>query len=588
MVALARRLDDGSLALHPEAQLSALADALAGWNARSEDAYIAAGEDLAALHAMLHRIEAALARTIEVMTGPELAQIDQRLGATAGHAATLARNGQAIDRQLAEVLAGREDAATGNEQVERAFKLLDYIALVARTHTGSIAGRGSPMAPFLDQVSALVGGGRRLAAELSDRLAELHRSLGTAAGLLRERQHEETRQAPLEEVVAALSRGLAARRGAADEGRAGAHLAFAEAARSVGEVVAVLQFHDIARQRLEHVIQHLRLIVPLLSAAAPAGLDLPADAPTRRAWIAAIARLERAQLLDLAQLYQDRMAMIGGSLDGILSQSRSGAGLVAAMLRDERGRAEDGASGLAWQAQQLEERFLLRERHRAQICDSLAGCVRAAEQFAAMTSSLDEIEFSLRLAGFNAAIHAADRDSGDRTIGYIAHEIRDSAASAKAGGDLIRRGVTRTAAAADELQAVLLPVETGSAAAIRGAIGSVVAAVGAAEAECLAQLAGAEGAAADVPARVARAKGLMQGHVEGLTLINALIDALAGFVLAEPCDADLSVLTTRLAADYTMREEREIFARIFPGVIPSSDAEAETGDAEDDLADVFF
>ncbi|SCY38491.1 hypothetical protein [Paracoccus tibetensis] len=587
MAALARRLDDGSLALHPEAQLSALADALAGWNARSEGAYIAAGEDLAALHAMLRRIEAALARTIDVMTGPEVQQIDERLGTTAGHAATLARNGQAIERQLAEVLAGREDAAAGNEQVERAFKLLDYIALVARTHTGSIAGRGSPMAPFLDQVSALVGGGRRQAAALSERLAELHRSLGAAAGLLRERQHEEARQAPLQEVVAALSRGLAARRGAADEGRAGAHLAFAEAARAVGEVVAVLQFHDIARQRLEHVVAHLGLMSALLSGAT-AGPDLPADAPTRRAWIAAIARLERAQLLDLAQLYQDRMSMIGGSLDGILSQSRSGAGLVAAMLRDERDRAEDGAIGLVQQAQQLEERFLMRERHRAQICDSLADCVRAAEQFAAMTSSLDEIEFSLRLAGFNAAIHAADRDSGDRTIGYIAHEIRDSAASAQAGGDLIRMGVARTAAAADALQSVLLPVETGSAAAIRGVIGAVVAAVGAAEAECLAQLAGAQGAAADVPARVARAKGLMQGHVEGRTLINALIDALGTFAAAAPSEADLSALATRLAADYTMREERDILARIFPGVIPESHPEAETGAAEDDLADIFF
>lgn len=588
MTQLARQENPAALP-DGQAPLAALTDALALWNAESETSYLSAGEDLQAIHAMLRAVEAAMAQTIAVMTGPGILDIDTRLGAAAELAAVLERNGEAIGRRLAEVLKGRDHAANGNDQVARAFSLLEYVALVARTHTGAIGGRGGDLAAFLNQVTVLVATGRKVAGEMSARLADLHGSLEDAAQQLRERQQEDARSAPLIDVIAALTAELSRRRGAADGNRAAAHQAFAEAARAVAEVVGVLQFHDIARQRLEHVVDHLRLMFALVGEAPlPAG-DAPADPATRQAWITRIAQLEQAQLIDLAQLYQAKMALIGASLDAILRQAREGAGLVAAMLQIDRAQVEDGhGMGITRQAQQLEERFLRREQRREAIFASLADCIRAAGQFAAMTDALDDVEFSLRLAGFNAAIHAADRDSGDRTIGYIAHEIRDSASAAKEGADLIRIGIKATAAAADELQVVLLPTEVRGATEIRDAIAGVLGAVGAAEAECLAQLAGAEAAAADVPGRVGRAKALMQGHVEGLTLINAAIDALAALAAGPVPAADLDALSARLTADYTMREERAILATVFGEPMPEEEPPAAPAAENDDLSDVFF
>lgn len=570
-----------------QAQLAGLTDALALWNAGSEALYIGAGEDLQAIHGMLRAVEQAMARTIAVMTGPDILAIDARLGTAAELAATLERNGEAIGARLAEVLSGRDHAASGNEQVSRAFSLLDYVALVARTHTGAIGGRGGDLAAFLDQVTVLVGTGRRVAGNMSERLADLHRSLEEAAEQLRERQQEDARNAPLIEVIGSLTRELSGRRGAADENRSAAHQAFAEAAQSVAEVVGVLQFHDIARQRLEHVVDHLRLMFALAGGVQPEGT--PTDPAERQAWITRIAQLEQAQLLDLAQLYHEKMARIRTSLDSILGQARSGAGLLGALLRIDRAALEEGQGlGITRQAQQLEERFLRHERRREAIFASLGACIHAAGQFAAMTDALDDVEFSLRLAGFNAAIHAADRDSGDRTVGYIAHEIRGSATTAKEGADLIRIGIRTTTAAADELQSVLLPTEVASSATIREAIGAVLAAVGAAEAECLAQLAGAEAAADEVPARVTRAKAQMQSHVEGLTLMNAAIDALGPLATLPVGEADLSPLSARLAADYTMREERAILAAVFGEPPPEEEAPPAAPSADDDLMDVFF
>lgn len=589
MTPMARQQDDAALLPDGQARLVALTDALALWNAQSESSYLSAGEDLQAIHAMLRAVEDAMARTIAVMTGPDILAIDARLGAAAELAAALERNGEAIGRRLAEVLSGRDHAADGNEQVARAFSLLEYVALVARTHTGAIGGRGGDLAAFLNQVTVLVGAGRKVAGDMTARLADLHRSLEDAAQQLRERQQEDARSAPLIEVIASLTRELASRRGAADGNRSAAHHAFAEAARSVAEVVGVLQFHDIARQRLEHVIDHLRLMFALVDEVPLPPQDAPADAATRQAWITRIAQLEQAQLVDLAQLYQSKMTLIGGSLDSILRQAREGAGLVGAMLQVDRAQLEDGRGmGITRQAQQLEDRFLRREQRREAIFSSLADCIRAAGQFAAMTDALDDVEFSLRLAGFNAAIHAADRDSGDRTIGYIAHEIRDSATTAKEGADLIRVGIRATAAAADELQGALLPIEVKSATDIRDAIAGVLAAVGAAEAECLAQLAGAEAAAAEVPDKVGRAKALMQGHVEGLTLINAAIDALTPLASDPLPDLDLAPLSARLTGNYTMREERAILATIFGEPIAEDEPPTPAAAADDDLSDVFF
>lgn len=588
MTLIARRHDEFLAAPDEQAELLVLTDALALWNVQSETSYISAGEDLQAIHGMLRAVEQAMARTISIMTGPEILAIDDRLGTAACLAERLENNGEAIAQRLAEVLAGHDHAACGNEQVGRTFSLLEYVALVGRTHAGSIGGRGGDLAAFLNQVTVLVGSGRKVARNMSDRLGDLHRSLDDAAQQMRERQQEEERSVPLLEVIAALTGELSSRRGSADENRVATRHAFAEIARSVAEVVSVLQFHDIARQRLDHVIGHLRLMFALIADEPLAQADGPTDAAERQAWITGIAQVEQAQLDDLIRLYQAKMALISGSLDSILDQARNGAALIGTTLRIDRAQLEEGGGmGIARQAEHLEERFLRREMRREAIVAMLADCIHAAGQFAAMTEALDDVEFSLRLAGFNAAIHAADRDSGDRTIGYIAHEIRDFATTAREGADLIRTGIRQTATAADELQAVLLPTEVSSSTAIRGEIGNVLAAIGAAEADCLSQLASAQAAAAKVPARVTRAKALMQGHVQGLALMKAVIETLATHASAPAPEADLSALSARLSADYTMREERAILASVLGESLSTKEPPAETA-ASHDLSDVFF
>lgn len=569
--------------------LAALTDTLARWNADSEGAYLHVGEDLQAIHGMLKAVEGAMARTIEIMTGTDILTIDARLAEAAERACTLEGNGRAIGARLGDVLDGRGDAHDGNEQVVRAFSLLDYVALVARTHTGAMMERGSSLSAFLVQVGVLVGTGRTLAGQLSDRLAHLHRSLQDAADQLRDRQMEEARTKPLLEVIRSLEQDLTARRLSADGNRQGARLAFSDAAQSVAEVVGVLQFHDIARQRLEHTITHLELMFHLAQGGGLTDDALPPDIPARHLFIARIARLERAQLIDLVQLYQARMAVIGDSLDIILGQARNGAGLVGGMLQVDRSAAEAGLGmGITRQAQEMEHRFLQREARREAIFASLAECIEAAEQFASMTDALDNVEFSLRLAGFNAAIHAADHQGGDRTIGYIAHEIRDNAANAKGGADLIRIGIGKTTDAAGDLQSVLLPTEIREATAIRDLFAAVLGAVENAERLCLDQLADAEAAAAAVPDKVARAKDLMNEHLTGLALMQAAAQALGPLAIADPegtGSVDLTPLTNILSAHYTMREERMIFASIFAECAPPETA---SDHDSDDLSDIFF
>jgi len=526
------------------------------------------------------------------MTGTNILAIDAHLSAASRHACALDDNGTAIGARLGDVLDGRGDASDGNEQVVRAFSLLDYVTLVARTHTGATMARGSSLSSFLEQVGVLVGTGRTLAGQLSERLGHLHRSLQDAADQLRDRQLAEARSRPLLEVIRSLEQDLTARRISADGSRQGAKLAFADAAQSVAEVVGVLQFHDIARQRLEHTISHLNLMFQLGRGAALKDGGDPLDDATCKAFVTRIAQLERAQLIDLAQLYQSRMAVIGDSLDVILDQARNGAGLVGGMVQIDRSAVEAGLGmGITRQAQELEHRFLQREARREAIFTSLAECIQAAEQFAAMTDALDDVEFSLRLAGFNAAIHAADHQGGDRTIGYIAHEIRDNAAHAKGGADLIRVGIRKTTDAADDLQSVLLPTEVREATAIRGLFATVLSAVGTAESHCLIQLADAEAAASSVPEKVARAKDLMQEHRSGLMLMQAAAQALDPLGMAEPdADVDFTPLAELLSGHYTMKEERIIFASIFGDAVPDEDTDAKVDPApdNDDLSDVFF
>lgn len=582
------------------APLEALTGLLAAWNAASEGAYLSVGRDLQGIHDALRTVEAAMARTIDVMTGPEIARIDERLAEAEALAVALESNGEAIGTRIGDVLDGRRDAQHGRDQVARAFSLLDYVALVARTHIGAAMECENPMTAFLDEVATLVEAGRAVTDRLSGRLAHLNASLEAAAVHLHDRKMEEARAKPLRTVIATLGEDLRARRVSADGNRHAARLAFARMAQSVAQVVGVLQFHDIARQRLEHTIANLGHLARL-SAGHGLGAEGPPDPPVRAAFIARIARLEAAQLADLVQLYQARMAVIEASLGDVLVQARDGVGLVGALLLVDPARAAGGSDlrpdlGIVRQAEELERRFLLRDLRRDAICASLAACVEATTQFAAMTDALDDVEFSLRLAGFNAAIHAADQQGGDRTIGYIAHEIRDNATSAKTGADLIRTGIVAATRSAGELQSVLLPTEVEAATTIRHHFAAVLDAVQGAERHCLDQLSAAETAAAGIPARVDGARAQMQRHLAGLTLMTRVRDLLAGLPETgsdETAEVDFAPLARLILAGYTMKEERDVFFRVFGSAGADPDAgemaEAEPGaGAEEDLSDVFF
>lgn len=578
------------------APLEALTGLLAAWNAASEDAYLAVGQDLQTIHDALRAVEGAMARTIALMTGPEIARIDERLAEAAALALALESNGEAIGTRIGDVLDGRRDAQHGRDQVARAFSLLDYVALVARTHIGASIECENPMTAFLDEVATLVEAGRAVTDRLSGRLAHLNASLEAAAVHLHDRKMEEARAKPLRAVIATLGEDLRARRVSADDNRHAARLAFARMAQSVARVVGVLQFHDIARQRLEHTIANLGHLARL-TAGGGLGAEGPPDPRVRAAFIARIARLEAAQLADLAQLYQGRMAVIEASLGDVLVQARDGVGLVGALLLVDPSRAAGGPDlGIVRQAEELERRFLLRDMRRDAICASLAACVEATTQFASMTDALDDVEFSLRLAGFNAAIHAADQQGGDRTIGYIAHEIRDNATSAKTGADLIRTGIVAATRSAGELQSVLLPTEVQAATTIRQHFAGVLDAVQEAERHCLDQLSAAEAAAAGIPARVDGARAQMQRHLAGLTLmtrVRDLLGSLPEFGSDETGDVDYAPLARLILAGYTMKEERDVFFRVFGSAGTDPDggdmagAEPEAG-AEEDLSDVFF
>ncbi|MDY8107616.1 hypothetical protein U0C82_00445 [Fulvimarina sp. 2208YS6-2-32] len=593
----------------PAADLDAIARVMTlldQWNTSSESVYLKTGEELQAIHADLCTIEATLSRTIDIMTGERIAAVHDELVRAVEEAAVLSGSIDRIDDLIRTAIAGRSEAIEGKLGVVSVFQMLRYVTLVGRTHIRSMPISTGELDTFVDNVVDLVNTGEETATMLGERLDQLGDCLSDSVGILettRRRASDEARPLPI--AIGEIDEALTARQESAKAAQEKKREAFRAAAAAVAGVVSGLQFHDIARQRLEHTSANIRLMIDLAKGVALPGRDHPPGPEARDAFIAKLADLEIAQLGDLAAAYDGKMRDIEDHLGRIFEQSQFCSGLVLNALEGDQ---DSQSTPLLGGARQIEQSFSQSETLRTALQSGLDAYIETAGFFSATTAQLDSLEFHLQIAGFNAAIRAAHIEQGDEAIGYIAREIRGQASGAKFGADRVRSGIEAALVAANELQDHVLPRSDAAVETIRAAIALMVTTFTEAEAECLAQLSANEDAATSLPDRVSRARSLMGRYVEGCELMDSAVAALTALCAAlgdrGEIEVDYTPLAEAVSRQYTMREERQIFETIFaiaparptavptkaegPSGEPASAASCENGDGDEDLSDVFF
>lgn len=238
--------------------------------------------------------------------------------------------------------------------------------------------------------------------------------------------------------------------------------------RDIGEVVSSLQFHDITRQRIEHVKEALAEV-----AAGLAGLRMRRGAwglgaeripreggadrngtPVRAEVIgnaAGACEIQRAQLEHAGSEAVSAVKRIIAGLDDINRQ-------VGEMCEETRKLVNEAdASGSSF-VSSLERGFSLIAQSLGEydrINDQLSGTIdHAAQTIGAMSAFIDEIEkisIEIRMIALNACIRAAHVGEHGAALGVLADTIHDLSAETTHHADAISTGLKMVIASADDL-----------------------------------------------------------------------------------------------------------------------------------------
>ncbi len=195
---------------------------------------------------------------------------------------------------------------------------------------------------------------------------------------------------------------------------------------NIGEVVSAMQFHDITRQRIEHVSEALAdLAVP---GAAPARRRVfplrPAHLQSDSGGIAAACELQAAQLshardefVSAVQAIIENIHDIADNVEEISEETRQLAGAA-----DDEGNSflTTLDAGLA----SLTSAISNYESANDELTAALGRTVEMVEQMSELVSQIEKIGIEMRIIAINASIHAAHIGEEGLALGVLADALR--------------------------------------------------------------------------------------------------------------------------------------------------------------------
>ncbi|RIY02716.1 hypothetical protein D3218_05005 [Aureimonas flava] len=574
----------------PPDELDRLVLGITRWTVASESVFLEVGERLRTAHGRIAEVREGIARATEVFTHPVMAEARGGLVEAAASVETAWRLTAERRDRIGELNAAVERARDGSASLKTVFRVLDYIVVIARAQVESMKGAEVDLVSFSRTVDDLVTSGTAVAQSIDERMDTLRAALQESRAIVgRSLATVDGRE--LAHGFQALIGRMAEEQDVAASKREEAQVAFTAVWRAVAAAVMGLQAHDMARQRLEHTVRNLDRIGPL----ARDGTFEPGEAPLapahRRAAIHRVARLEMAQLDDLAATYgalMDRLALDLAAIADRLDDC--GRVLESLRVPEVAGR---GVAALEGGASRLRAAMEAGGEARRALAASLARSVERTALLIEMTDQMTGLEFHLNLAGLNAAIQAAHVEGGDETIGYIARVIREQSSQARAEVDTIRAGIEQAAEATRDLAGRLLPAIAEAEASVDRNLTAACAGLAAAEGDSCRALAASAEAADGMGDEIRSVLRMMALHEEGTRVMRAL-SAAVGTLVGEPAEAELppadaARLDAVLCAGYTMKEERGVFAAALgpPAAVPGAGADASPA-AGDDFDDILF
>jgi methyl-accepting chemotaxis protein len=502
-------------------------------------------------------------------------------------------------RQLSDIEGYIESMQGPLDAFDQTVKTLNVLSVYTRIENAQLDSMGTGFDTLADNIQSLAVAIKAKSDEIMSQTRSVQPLIRQAAVKINSLKQVQLRR--FQDVLANTSEGLDMLR---ERNRLSAEVArdlaaqYATIRADIGEIVSSMQFHDIIRQKVEHVREALGGMTGELSAhLSLRGLGRAARLPGRLQENATIGQLQAAQLRRATDELHQAVAGICARLLNIrqtintmcgqIEQVTGGGDAGSSFLTSLESGVEDMATALSQYGQT--------RRDVAAIMDSVAGTVRDVARF---IRDIQQIGLQVERIALNAQVRAAHIGTRGAALGEIAEAIQGLSRDTKHITENIARHFSDIAAAAEALHRegsgeqagtrdtdAMIADLSGLMAGIAGLNTRITEQVerilqdGAGMAGDIRETAGA----ITVHSRIAESASRV---IAGIDLFVAgLATAFPLCVSNKPADADS---LRELEERYTMHSEREVHRSITSGeVLPVTEPEqaAPGSSDENDLGD---
>jgi hypothetical protein len=570
---------------------------LHAWQEESGNAFVNLGGSLQELHRRLleaRNIMADMVRAILDESTQGIHQAFAELAQLAGALGKLDGQRRACTQRLIEHI---QHASSPCSDLEGTLYLLGQLVTLGQINAAMIDSESQDFEEFIEEMGRFIEVGRTTVADLRDRIRHLGTLVGSAWA-------EENRWAATNPetlpVIAGRLRDMAQRiREHQDEAQGWAEDSrqqFEIFQRQIADMVMGLQFHDIARQRLEHIASGINRLCHLLTNGQleDDGEVLPPERVVRA--VQTIARLEATQLEYVAVETGAEMTKIAQTVADLAQTARQAEQRFDALASGRRDavRQEPLLVALDLEASAVER--LLREQsgNRERMLASLAESVGHAQAIAAMVERLKRLQDDIRIAGLNATIKSTNLGPSGDALQTIARQMSSHSVEIRQASTLLlERGAEMEATAATLTREILEPAGR-QAADLRSRLAATVERLRIKEQEIGAANAQVQRLLRGLAPALAFDGGFAEVRDRGQALmrtVGAELDAIVADLGPCPDTGPWPELDAILRSRYTMQSERDIHARA-NGEADAAAAPAAGGAeavaAADDLDDILF
>lgn len=567
-----------------------------------EGTFVDIGGRLESAMAILERLGTTFTRLQHELESDDLRAATRDMGQVAERISALANTSDSAVEALRGIAGTAGAIDTRIEQMRKAIKAVDVLAVNAKIAAAHISSAGEEFQSFADEISRALKVAQLNLDNFSQELSGLVGSVRSALAeqsALRQRQAEAALSVPN-----ALSHSvdtIGARRQQAAATATVIQRKSGEVSRQIGVAVMGLQIGDTTRQRIEHVEYAIGLFKSLQQ---PAGSnrDMPVlsklTEAERRQLTACGCQLQDDQLLDTARELDRQVTQILSALQALSNDAHE----IAAIGREAYG-ADGSAAGtfLSDLEQNVAKANELLDALNSAQSDAEAvvqSVLAASTSLASHMSAIQSLEADIRLMGLNTTLKCGRLGTEGRSLTVIAQELRACSNVTASEASSILENLEAMTATAGRLTLQRDQDKTAAISDISRMMESSIAKlgnVGKALADALSAL------STDSKAVVR----LLDETISKIDIHHEIGEALRGAAARlsgfSPAAGDLDgrLLAARdelfaaIAQVYTMAREREVHAACTgtgPGR-PTAPAAMQTiaaDPAEADLSDVFF